>query len=222
MTCRGFQFEVGKTYKHEGAVEPCSSGFHACESPFAVWGYYPICDDTGKMRRFALVECAEAKTDGDKLACASITIKAELTLPDFIQRGVDWILAKVDFTNTAATNTGYRSAATNTGYRSAATNTGNRSAATNTGNWSAATNTGNWSAATNTGDRSAAAAMGHNSVAMASGYQGCAMAADRSAIFLCERCSTGEIISVFAGIVGRDGLKAETWYRLEDGKPVEC
>ena len=28
LTCRGFRYEIGKTYKHNGEVELCSSGFH--------------------------------------------------------------------------------------------------------------------------------------------------------------------------------------------------
>lgn len=33
LTCRDFQYEIGKTYEHQGDVEACSSGFHACEHP---------------------------------------------------------------------------------------------------------------------------------------------------------------------------------------------
>ena len=41
MTCRGFQYEEGKEYKHSGEVKACKGGFHACESPLDCFGYYP-------------------------------------------------------------------------------------------------------------------------------------------------------------------------------------
>lgn len=39
MTCRGFQFEEGKTYK-EPEAKLCEKGFHACENPIEVFGFY--------------------------------------------------------------------------------------------------------------------------------------------------------------------------------------
>ncbi|HIE7848381.1 TPA: DUF7666 domain-containing protein [Salmonella enterica] len=195
LKCRDFQFEIGKTFHHDGKVEACGSGFHACEFPFDVFSYYPPAESRyAETISFGVTDREE---EGDtKIASASITIKAELTLPQFIQRGIEWIWSKIDksleqqimsgnwsaatntgncsaATNTgdwsAATNTGDWSAATNTGNRSAATNTGNRSAATNTGDCSAATNTGDWSAATNTGNCSAATNTGDWSAATNTG-----------------------------------------------------
>ncbi|EJK5583756.1 hypothetical protein NLF82_001034 [Salmonella enterica] len=191
LKCRDFQFKIGKTFHHDGKVEACVSGFHACECPFDVFSYYPPAESRyAETISFGVIDREEI---GDtKIASASITIKAELTLPQFIQRGIEWIWSKIDksleqqimtgdwsaATNTgnwsAATNTGNQSAATNTGYQSAATNTGNQSAATNTGNRSAATNTGDWSAATNTGDWSAATNTGNWSAATNTGYQSAA------------------------------------------------
>ncbi|EIW3237052.1 hypothetical protein MCP09_002010, partial [Salmonella enterica] len=173
LKCRDFQFKIGKTFHHDGKVEACGSGFHACECPFDVFSYYPPAESRyAETISFGVIDREEI---GDtKIASASITIKAELTLPQFIQRGIEWIWSKIDKSleqqimtgyQSAATNTGDWSAATNTGYQSAATNTGDWSAATNTGNQSAATNTGDWSAATNTGNRSAATNTGNRSAA---------------------------------------------------------
>ncbi|ECU2527972.1 hypothetical protein AYO62_22150 [Salmonella enterica subsp. enterica serovar Kentucky] len=191
LTCRDFQFAIGETFHHDGKVEACGSGFHACECPFDVFSYYPPAESRyAETISFGVIDREE---EGDtKIASASITIKSELTLPQFIQRGIEWIWSKIDksleqqimtgnrsaATNTgnrsAATNTGDWSAATNTGYQSAATNTGYRSAATNTGDWSAATNTGYQSAATNTGYQSAATNTGNRSAATNTGYQSAA------------------------------------------------
>ncbi|EEP1514622.1 hypothetical protein J9Y24_000422 [Salmonella enterica] len=249
LKCRDFQFEIGKTFHHDGKVEACGSGFHACEFPFDVFSYYPPAESRyAETISFGVTDREE---EGDtKIASASITIKAELTLPQFIQRGIEWIWSKIDksleqqimsgnwsaATNTgncsAATNTGNCSAATNTGDWSAATNTGNCSAATNTGNWSAATNTGNWSAATNTGDWSAATNTGNwsaaevsgsQSVAAALGIEGKARASEGGAIVLCYRDKNGELIHIRASKVGENDIMPNTWYQLnEDGEFVEC
>ena len=57
---------------------------------------------------------------------------------------------------------------------------------------------------------------------MACGYAGRVSGADGNALFLAERDDDGNIIAVWAGIVGRDGIKAGIWYVLRDGKPTEA
>ena len=72
LKCRGFQFEVGATYKHDGEVKACSSGFHSCTNPWDVMSYYDI------TSRFAVVELGgktATHNDDSKIASAEITIK---------------------------------------------------------------------------------------------------------------------------------------------------
>ncbi|MEW2970274.1 DUF7666 domain-containing protein [Pseudomonas aeruginosa] len=187
LTCRGYQFEIGGTYKHEGEVKACASGFHSCEYPLDVFGYY-----TPGESRFAIVKASgqlSRHDDDSKIASATLVVEAEISMPTMISRALDWIMSKVDksveqtvvggtASNTgnrsAASNTGYQSAASNTGYQSAASNTGYQSAASNTGDYSAASNTGNRSAASNTGYQSAASNTGDYSAASNTGYQSAA------------------------------------------------
>ncbi|ORJ43788.1 DUF7666 domain-containing protein [Haemophilus influenzae] len=171
-TCRGYQYEVGKTYEHKGNVKACESGFHACEYPLDVLSYY-----SPAVSKFAVVKMSgETSKDSDdtKIASAKITIETEINLPEMIKKAVEWIKGKVDWDAAKVSNTGDQSAATNTGDQSVATNTGDQSVATNTGDQSVATNTGYWSAATNTGYRSVATNTGYRSVATNTGDQSAA------------------------------------------------
>ncbi|EBH9706912.1 hypothetical protein C2199_00725 [Salmonella enterica subsp. enterica serovar 4,[5],12:i:-] len=204
LTCRDFQFAIGETFHHDGKVEACGSGFHACECPFDVFSYYPPAESRyAETISFGVIDREE---EGDtKIASASITIKAELTLPQFIQRGIEWIWSKIDKSLEQQIMTGDWSAATNTGNRSAATNTGNRSAATNTGDWSAAE------------------VSGSQSVAASLGIEGKARASEGGAIVLCYRDEDGELIHIRASKVGENGIMPNTWYQLnEDGEFVAC
>ncbi|KAF1692684.1 DUF7666 domain-containing protein [Pseudoxanthomonas koreensis] len=122
----------------------------------------------------------------------------------------------------AASATGYQGAASATGYRGAASATGDQGAASATGDRGAASATGNWGAASATGYRGAASATGNWGAAMSSGYAGKVMGKDGNALFLVERNDDYEIIATWAGIAGRDGIKADTWYTLRGGVPVEA
>lgn len=87
MTCQGFQYEQGKEYEHDGPVKCCPSqsdldsgagGFHACEYPLDVFGYY-----APSGSRFFEVEQSgemEKATDDTKVASKRIKIGAELDI----------------------------------------------------------------------------------------------------------------------------------------------
>lgn len=92
MRCRGFAFEFGKSYSHDGPVVACESGFHAIEGhPLEVLGYY-----APALSRYAEVTQSGqlARHDGDsKVASAKITIGVEVHLHELAQRAVKWVQA---------------------------------------------------------------------------------------------------------------------------------
>lgn len=128
LTCRGYQFEIGGTYKHEGEVEACASGFHSCEYPLDVFGYYAPGES-----RFAIVKASghlSRHDDDSKIASATLVVEAEISIPTMISRAIDWIMSKVDksveqtVVGETASNTGYQSAAEVSGKESVAASLG--------------------------------------------------------------------------------------------------
>ena len=197
LQCRGFQYKVGETFEEKGTIKACKSGFHFCENPFNIFDYYPPSDS-----RYCNVE-GDGKIDTDnsdsKVACSKLHIHTEIGLSGLISAGVKFILDKVDWGNNKATNTGDQSAATNTGDQSAATNTG---------------------------DQSAASVEGKDSIAIVTGYDSKAKGAMGCWIVLTERGNwdgnTYPIINVQAFKVDGISIKADTFYKLKNSKPVEA
>ncbi|MBF6967107.1 hypothetical protein HN241_14145 [Acinetobacter baumannii] len=181
LQCRGFQYEIGKTFEHKGKVKACGSGFHACEYPLDVFGYYA----PGELNRFAVVEqSGELSRDSDdtKVASKSITIKAEVDIPFLVKAAVEYTTSRCEpikkespaFTDQnrgQAVATGYNSASSATGYKSASSATGYKSASSATGDNSASSATGYNSASSATGYKSASSATGYKSASSATGYK---------------------------------------------------
>ena len=122
LKCRDFQYGVGEKYKHNGVVSCCDSGFHLCEHPLDVFGYYPPADS--RFCEIAGYGDIDRCGVDSKVAVSRLKIKCEIGLRGMIEAGVKFIMERVDWKNTKATNTGNRSAATNTGNRSAASVSG--------------------------------------------------------------------------------------------------
>jgi hypothetical protein len=183
LTCRDFQFEIGKEYTVEGKVRPCKNGFHACPvdtvDPLSVFRFY-----APGQSRFCLVDMGGeiVPHEDDKAASATIFVRKEIGVSEIIDRAVLWRLEKAGKaegnTNSgysgAASNSGYSGAASNSGTRGAASNSGDSGAASNSGYSGAASNSGYSGAASNSGTRGAASNSGDYGAASNSGYSGAA------------------------------------------------
>ena len=211
--CRGFQYEVGRKYTHEGPVNACESGFHACEHPLDVFEYYSPSES-----RFAVVEqSGDLSREGwdTKVASRHIRIKFEIGIADLVKAAVEYVSSRCKplDTNSPASATRNRGAASATGYQGAASATGNQGAASATGYQGAASATGY---------QGAASAMGKHAVALAAGEEGSAKGREGCALFLVYRDpNDGSILHAKALIVGKNGIKPDTWYRLNAKGKIE-
>ena len=87
--CRDMQYEVGETYTYNGDAVICESGFHACENPLDVLNYYDL--TTCKIAEVEVGGTIVKHDEDSKVASSSISIKAELTLPEFIAAAIRFV-----------------------------------------------------------------------------------------------------------------------------------
>ena len=138
LTCRGFQYEIGRVFEMDGEPSLCDRGFHFCRTIADTYNFYPMRDDT----RICKVEALGDIDEGDvKLCTNKIKILEEIT--DAVVKKCNSNASSSGFRNTGDWNTGNcNTGDCNTGnYNTGNCNTGNR----NTGN----RNTGDWNSADN-------------------------------------------------------------------------
>ena len=234
MTCRGKQYEVGKTYVEDEA-DCCNSGMHACTDPFDVLHYYQL----GSSILFE-VECGGKVSKGNddsKIACTEMTVNGEMNLFDFVKLGIKAVFEKVkdspaatsgDY-STAATSGYYSTAATSGDYSTAATSgdcstaatSGDCSTAATSGYRSTAATSGDCSTAATSGDYSTAATSGKYSIAVANGYKSKASGSIGNYLVLTEYDDVRNLICAKMEQVDGERIKENTLYMLKNGEFVE-
>ena len=211
MQCRGFQFEEGKTY-HEDEAELCKRGFHACENPLDVFGYYT----PGKnsiYREVELEDVSEERNSDDTKVCAkTIKIGAKLDVAGLCKAHFEYVSARCNPANGRVAGDKESAAA---GYKGSAAAGESGSAAA--GNWGSAA-AGNWGSAA-AGERGSAAA-GKQGLACCRG--GKVKGGIGAVLALSEIDDNGNNISAKAVIVDGKTIKVNTWYTLKNGEFVEA
>ena len=231
LSCRGFKYEVGKEYEETGDIKACEKGFHACPYPLDVFGYYAPAG-----ARFCEVEQSGKIDDSesDKVCSSKIRIGAELDIRGLVKAAVSYV--KERCTNECNADPGKpatagdRGAATagdcgaatagdcgaaTAGYRGAAT-AGDSGAAT--AGYRGAATAGYYGAATARGK----ASTGSNGLSVARGNNVRVKGGIGAILVIAEEGEDSyDIVDWKAVVVDGEVVKADTWYRLENGELVE-
>ena len=228
MKCRDFQYEVGKEYEMDGHIECCTRGFHACESPLEVFDHYDMLNS-----RFAEVEqSGTIDREGSTKVCSSrIKIKAELKLADIINIGVEWLKDITSPSNVKAdgalNDNGDRKKQIGSSGDYAKIGSSGDSAQIGSSGDSAQIGSSGYSAQIGSSGYSAQIdSTGEDSVIMCAGRNSKAKANIGSWITLAEWKWSNEKnryvpVCVKTEYVDGEKIKADTWYKLENGKFVE-
>ena len=177
ISCRGHQYVEGETYVHDGPVEMCVAGYHACPMPLDTLRYYQPATSV-----YHQVEVDDdAQGDGDKIVSRTIRIGARVSVAGMISAHLDLLWQRIEpkrdkaikkatsGDESIAATSGYASTAATSGDESIAATSGNRSTAATSGYASAAATSGYYSTVATSGNRSTAATSGNHSTAATSG-----------------------------------------------------
>ena len=94
MTCRGFQFEEGKTYEEKEA-KLCESGFHACENALDCFVYYVPGQSVYHEVELEDV-CDERQSDDSKVCGKKIRIGAALSVADIVKAHFEYVSSRCE------------------------------------------------------------------------------------------------------------------------------
>ncbi|OUQ32061.1 pentapeptide repeat-containing protein [Massilimicrobiota timonensis] len=134
-TCRGFQYEVGKTFEMEETPVCCDRGFHFCKKASDCFRYYNF-NSNNKVAEVTALGLIDNSGDGDKSCTNKIRIDRELTwheVLDLVNLGKDC----TGLCNSGNCNSGNRNSGN---WNSGDCNSGNR----NSGDWNSGNcNSGN-------------------------------------------------------------------------------
>lgn len=124
-TCRGFQYKVGETYKYEGKISICETGFHFCKKLIDCFNYYTFDPENKVAIIEATGEVIESNYSNSKCVTNEIKIIRELNWHEVLDM-VNFNKGNTGIKNTGSYNSGnYNTGIKNTGdYNSGDYNTG--------------------------------------------------------------------------------------------------
>ena len=89
MTCKGFHYEIGKSYKTD-KVKLCECGFHACLNPRDVLEYYTQTEGSRYFKVKLSGEITKCDFEDTKVSATEITILEEINIKEVIKTTEWW------------------------------------------------------------------------------------------------------------------------------------
>ena len=211
LCCRGFQYEIGKEYVHEGKIECCESGFHACTNPFDVLDYY---EADGKNRYCEVEQSGSIKTGNydSKQASSKIKIKAEIGMAGLFKAGVEGIKEKTNPVPIIAETKDNND--NPSGYYAKIGSSGDYTKIGSSGYYAKIGSSGDYAKIESTGEYSVICCAGSNSKAKAKKGSWITLSEWKYS----EEKKRNIPICVKTEYVDGERIKEDTWYRLVDGE----
>ena len=224
LTCRGFLYEIGKEYE-EKEVSVCKSGFHACENPFDVLGYYGDVLDN----RFCKVEqSGTIEKDDKKQASSKIKVVAEIGFTGLFKAGIEWIEEVTNPTHIIEETRGKndKDKIGSSGISAKIGTSGYYAKIGSSGDYARIGSSGNYAQIGSSGDSAKIDSTGEDSVICCAGNNSIVKAKKGSWVTLSEWKYSKEKernvpVCVKTAFVDGERIKTDTWYKLENGEFVE-
>jgi hypothetical protein len=244
MTCtpnggKPFQYKEGETYK-EPEADLCAKGFHACLDPLDCLNYYNICDSV--YREVELDDVSDQREENDTKVCGrKIKIGARLNLKDMIKTSIDFVMESCkkeeskssgDFAKLASSgnfaklaSSGNFAQLASSGNFAQLASSGDSAQLASSGDSAKLASSGNFAKLASSGDSAKLASSGKDSVVMSAGINGKVKAAVGNWIAIAEwkiKDSHFVPVGIVAAKVDGKKIKADTWYKAENGQLVEA
>ena len=91
MTCRGFQYEIGKEYETD-AADLCRIGFHACENPLDCFSHYATA--TSRYCEVEIEDNGQRSPEDSKVVGKKIKIGAELSTEQICKLHFEYVRSR--------------------------------------------------------------------------------------------------------------------------------
>ena len=190
MTCRGFQYEIGKEYETD-AADLCSIGFHACENPLDCFSHYA--PGNSRYCEVEIEDNGQRSSEDSKVVGKKIKIGAELSTEQICRLHFEYVRSRCDPAKTNAAGDRESASAGERGSASA----------------------GDYGVSASRGSSSA----GENGVAAARGEHAKVRGGIGSVLVVCvEKKDSYDIAEWKAAVVDGERIRPDTWYTVENGE----